>query len=213
MSNRLIIADDSDLLLLGVRHVVEPMPEVTLLDEARSGAALMDACERWQPQVILFSERLDVSWDVLSINQRLQTLLPYSLRLVMGSLADGYLIRDLFNCGVRAYLYTGDVLSDCLPAALRHVLRQHLYLSPTANSEYLIAMRSPERDWQLDAQSRRVLRQLAYGQHVGEIATEMGLSTRQVYWIRQKLRRRFHAQTNEQLVIKAIAEGFAKVPE
>jgi hypothetical protein len=37
----------------------------------------------------------------------------------------------------------------------------------------------------------------------------MGVPLRRIYWVRQKLRKRFGANTNEHLISLAVAEGFA----
>lgn len=84
-----------------------------------------------------------------------------------------------------------------------------LYLSPSANSAYLTAMSSPGRDWKLNSEARVVLRLLARGLHISEIADQMGVPMRRIYWVRQKLRRRFGANTNEHLLNIAMGEGFA----
>lgn len=87
-------------------------------------------------------------------------------------------------------------------------LRNRPYLSPTANAEYLVAMQSLERDWRLDGEARAVLRLLAQGCHVGQIALALNIPPRRVYWVREKLRRRFGAVTNEHMMSRAAAEGF-----
>ena len=69
-------------------------------------------------------------------------------------------------------------------------------------------MQSPQRDWHLDDEARAVLRMLAQGHHVGYIAYAMKVQPRRVYWIREKLRNRFGAQTNEHLMSRAVAEGY-----
>jgi DNA-binding CsgD family transcriptional regulator len=53
-----------------------------------------------------------------------------------------------------------------------------------------------------------VLNKLAKGIHAGQIARELGITQRRVYWVRQKLRQRFGAKTNKHLIHRAAAEGF-----
>lgn len=72
----------------------------------------------------------------------------------------------------------------------------------------LVAMQSPQRDWHLDAEARAVLRLLAQGNHIGQIALQLQMPPRHVYWIRDKLRQRFGANTNEHMISRAAAEGY-----
>jgi DNA-binding CsgD family transcriptional regulator len=82
------------------------------------------------------------------------------------------------------------------------------YLSPTANAEYLLAMQSDRAGWQLDAEAREILRQMAQGFRPQEIALIRNVPVRRVYSVGEKLRRRFGAETNIQLIARAAEEGF-----
>jgi DNA-binding CsgD family transcriptional regulator len=72
----------------------------------------------------------------------------------------------------------------------------------------LVAMQSALRNWKLDSEARTVLRLMARGLHVNDIADQIAVSVRRIYWVRQKLRKRFGANTNEHLVSMAMSEGF-----
>jgi len=208
MTIRIVLADEADLMLLGVQTILQDHLEFQVVHTTRSAEGLLEAVRHCQPEIVLFNERLDQLIDVLALVERLKHASPRSRMMVLGSLADGLLVRDLFACGVLAYLYAGDDLQDCLIPAISTVLNNRPYLSPTANAEYLVAMQSPLRDWQLDSESRAVLRLLARGMHVSDIAAQMDVPLRRIYWVRHKLRKRFGAETNEHLISRAVSEGF-----
>lgn len=152
-------------------------------------------------------QTLDLLIDVLALIEQIKQ--RSSLRMiVLGSVIDGLLVRDLFAAGAIGYLYLADDLTDCLISAVRTVLKDRFYLSPTVNAEYFVVMQSPRRDWQLDAEMRLVLRLLVQGCHMHDIAAQMKLSLRRVYWVREKLRGRFGVTTNEHLISRAVLEGF-----
>lgn len=209
MSSKLLMADSSDLTLIGLQAVVKPHHGWEILEPARSAAELLDKAQAHHPQIILFQQHLDPLVDVLALVERLKQITPYAKLIVLGNQVDGLLVRDLFACGVLGYLFSGDDLSVHLVSALEKVAARKHYLSPSANSAYLTAMSSPGRDWKLNSEARVVLRLLARGLHISEIADQMGVPMRRIYWVRQKLRRRFGANTNEHLVSIAIGEGFA----
>ena len=52
------------------------------------------------------------------------------------------------------------------------------------------------------------MRLLAQGYTIGIIANQLSVSQRHIYWVCQKLRNRFGATTNEQMISCAIAEGY-----
>ena len=208
MSVSIIIADESDLVLKGIRTILQDHPTFEIIHSARSADDLLVAAQRYQPEIILFNERLDPLIDVLALVEHIKRAAPSTHLIVLGGQIDGLLIRDLFACGVLGYLFTGDDLCDCLTTALTTVLNHRPYLSPTANAEYLIAMQSSLRNWQLDSEARTVLRLMARGLHSNDIAAQMAVPVRRIYWVRQKLRKRFGANTNEHLVSIACSEGY-----
>lgn len=209
MEMRLLLADEADLVLIGTQTILKDRPDWEVMQTARSADDLLEAARCCQPDIILFNEHLDPLIDVLALVERLKNIAPNSHQIVLGSQVDGLLVRDLFACGVMGYLFSGDDIGDCLIPALTTVINNRPYLSPTANAEYLVAMKSPLRDWKLDSEARAVLRMLARGLHINDIATQMDVPLRRIYWVRQKLRKRFGANTNEHLISMAVAEGFA----
>lgn len=202
-----MIADAADLIRLGMEAVLKGRSEFIVEASVNSLSDLRVAVEQ-QPQVIVVDERLDPEVDILQIVEDVLQVSPKTQVLVSGYLRDGLLIRDLFAVGCRGYLYKGDELQDSLICAIETVMRDRLYLSLTANTEYLTAMQTPQRDWQLDQEARGVLRLLAQGQHVGQISLALDIHPRRVYWVREKLRVRFGATTNEHMISRAAAEGF-----
>ena len=205
-----MLADEADLVLKGIQSILKDHPKFDIIHSTRSAADLLDAAQHFQPEVILFNERLDPLIDVLALVERLKQVAPDARFIVIGGQVDGLLVRDLFACGVSGYLFSGDDLCNCLIATLTTVLNNRPYLSPTANAEYLVAMQSSTRNWKLDSEARAVLRLMARGLHVNDIAAQMAVPVRRIYWVRQKLRKRFGANTNEHLVSMAVSEGFAQ---
>jgi DNA-binding NarL/FixJ family response regulator len=210
MTISIVLADEADLILKGLQTILKSQPEFEVTHSARCTDDLMDAAQRFQPQIILLSERLDHSIDVLALLERLKQVAPSARFIVLGRRIDGLLVRDLFACGVLGYLFSGDDLCDCLITTFMTVLNNRPYLSPTANAEYLVTMQSSLRNWKLDVEAHTVLRLMAHGLHINHIAVQMDVPVRRIYWIRQKLRKRFGANTNEHLISMAISEGFAR---
>lgn len=207
MIREIVVANNSDLLTLGMTTVLERCSQNRIVGTATSFVGLLNTLELQQPHVIFTQESLYGPHIITSVS-RLSEMQPRAKIILMGSQSDGLLIRDLFHAGISGYLYISDDLSDCLNIAVNTVMRERKYLSPTANAEYLVAMQSPMRDWHLDWESRKVLQMLAIGYSACEIADDLQIESRRVYFIRQKLRRRFNAQTNEHLIAIAAKEGF-----
>lgn len=207
MTMQILIAESNSLALLGIEALLKSRANTTILKAENSGDLIATA-KTHHPHLILLSDRFDPLIDTLALVEQVLRVSPSTGVIIMGALSDGLLIRDLFAAGAKGYLMVGDDLTTCLPTAINMVLQQRPYLSPTANAEYLTAMQSPLRDWKLNAEARAVLRLLTRGLHVSDIAAQMNVPLRRIYWVRQKLRKRFGVTTNEHLISMAIQEGF-----
>lgn len=207
MAIRIVIADDADLVIEGAQSVLNADHRFHVVGTARCMDDLLKTIEVGYPDVVVLSEWIH-NLDILSAVEAIHKVRPGLKVIVMGGLADGLLIRDLFSAGVSGYLYKSDDLCELLVTAIDTVLLDRPYLSPTANAEYLIAMQSSNANERLDPEARQVLQLLAHGEHAGQISKRLGIDKRRVYWVREKLRRRFGAKTNEHLIQRAAAEGF-----
>ncbi len=139
---------------------------------------------------------------------------PHIAIIIIGTFADGVLIYELLDLGISSYLYRGDDLRPLFEVSLRSACLNKPYLSPTASSEYTVAVQSGRcQQWALEPESKSVLRMLAAGKSVNEIAAVLHIAPRRVYWLRSKLRQRFKAETNEALVAAAGLQGYLRTSE
>ncbi|MBN2469629.1 MAG: response regulator transcription factor [Anaerolineae bacterium] len=209
MAIRVVLADDRDLALLGAQTVLTRQPgEFELTGSFQEWPALLAHLANAAPEVIVLSDRLEPETDVLSLVQSVRETASRSHVIVIGHVSDGLVVHELFHGGVDGYLYKSDRLEESLVEAIRAVVRGRPYLSPTAGAEYLLALYSGRADWRMDDEAREVLRQMARGLRPQEIALKRGVPVRRIYWVGNKLRQRFGAQTNEHLIARAAAEGF-----
>lgn len=208
MPTTVLLAHSLDLYLIAAHHVLDTDPDHQVVARVSTRGELLYAVPNLQPQVVCLNRTFSPDADLFTLLRELHALLPALKIIVSGQVLNGLFVRDLFAAGGNGYLWECDALSACLLPAVRTVLRNRPYLSPTANAEYLVAMQSSGRDWGLDDEARTVLHRLAQGDFIPEIAAALEVTPRRIYWVRQKLRQRFNAQTNEHLIALATAEGF-----
>jgi DNA-binding NarL/FixJ family response regulator len=208
MTVQVAIADEMDLALEGIQTILRLHGMFQVTGTYQALVDLVEALKSQPPHVILIGDRLEPDMDVLELVERVQQAAPRARLLVLGTLPSGLIVQELLHSSAAGYLYKNDPLSGCLAEAIQTVLRGRLYLSPTANSEYLLAMQTDRAEWRLDAEARDVLRLLAQGQRPQEIAFQRHIPVRRVYNVCERLRRRFGVETNEELMVRAAAEGF-----
>ncbi len=204
----IVLAHNLDLYLIGARHILAEDPDCQVVASTSLLSELIYALHQHRPDVVLVNEHFSPDATTFQMIESIHTGVPETRVIISGRMADGLFVRDLMHAGAAGYLCEQDALAVCLRPAIYTVLRDRPYLSPTPNAEYLVAMRSPLRDWHLDQEARSVLQMLAQGHRACEIASALHIDTRRVYRVRQKLRSRFGADTNEQLIAIATTEGF-----
>ena len=207
MGARILIADDMDLVTHAIRATLERTSAWAVIGECHALDEVQFTLQQQRIDVLICGQQLDPALDALSLLDQLRRLSNGARIVMIGAPPDGFLIANLLVCGLHGYLYRSDPLRDCLPVAVETALRNHPYLSPTAEAEYRVTLQSGRRT-RLSGDERAVLRMLAQGQRVIEIARTLDLPPRRVYGIREKLRRRFGATTNEHLITRAASEGF-----
>jgi len=207
MTVKIILADDSDLMMVGTEAIIEAEGKYRVVGKAHTLNDVLQSIVQNSPEIAILSEYL-YDTDILSAIDAVRHASPKTFIIVVSMMTDGTLIHNLYMHGIKGYLYRGDPIQECLLPAIRTILQDRPYLSPTANAEYLITLQSRHPVPQLNAEARSVLNYLAQGISVNQIAYHMGTSPRRIYTIRDRLRRRFGVETNEHLISRAVAEGF-----
>lgn len=208
MPIRIILADSTDLLLLGAQHILGFHPDCRVLATFTDYPSLLETTRQEEPDVVVIGDLLDPERDVWEQVTQLKAVAHMTRCILINNRVSGLLIHDLLAHGLAAVLCRYDELATHLYPAILSVWHNRPYLSPIANTEYLVAMQSPHANKRLDLEARKVLQLLAQGEHICQIGKQLGINVRRVYWVREKLRRRFEAKTNEHLIQRAAAEGF-----
>jgi DNA-binding NarL/FixJ family response regulator len=104
MAIRIVLADDADLVIEGAQSVLNADHRFNVVGTARCMDVLLKTIEAGYPDVVVLSEWIH-NLDILSAVEAIHRVRPNLKVIVMGGLADGLLIRDLFSAGVSGYLY------------------------------------------------------------------------------------------------------------
>jgi DNA-binding NarL/FixJ family response regulator len=205
MTPHILLADDHPLVRRGVREILaEAFPRATL-DEVASAAELMNAVRSRPPDLIL----LDLS---LPDRHGLECLADLRARgltlpvLVLTMHADERFALRALELGANGYL-NKDRAVDEVVGAVRRVLAGGRYIG--AETAELLAGRafggSPALHEQLSRREFSVLRELALGRSVSEIAERLHLSPKTVSTYRSRLLEKLNLATNADLTRYCLA--------
>jgi two-component system invasion response regulator UvrY len=202
---RVLIADDHAVVRQGLKQILGDTPEMLVAGEATNGQEVLDRvrAETWDVVVLDISMPDRSGLDILKELQSEQPKLPV-LVLSMYS-EDQYAIRVL-KAGASGYL-TKDSAADELVRAIRKVVSGGRYVSSSLAEKLAFEIgtdtsRLPHET--LSDREFQVLRLIAAGKSVTEIAAELYLSVKTVSTYRARLLDKMNLGTNADLIHYAI---------
>jgi two-component system, NarL family, response regulator NreC len=202
---RLVLADDHVMFREGLALLLPP--DMELVATVSNGWELLDATRRLQPDLvvadwtmphlggleallILRSERLQVRFIILTVH------------------ADPALAAEALRAGARGYVVKEAAVEE-LVEALRQVLAGRTFLSPLVSGDVVRRLVGGEhgQGHALTPRQREILRLLAEGHRVKQIAAELDLSARTVEAHKYEIMHLLEIDNTVDLVKFAIRQG------
>jgi two-component system invasion response regulator UvrY len=198
---RALIADDHAVVRQGLKQILGDIPEMVVAGEATNGQEVLDKvrAETWDVVVLDISMPDRSGLDILKQLRSERPKLPV-LVLSMHS-EDQYAMRVL-KAGASGYL-TKDSAPDELVKAIRKVMSGGRYVSPFLAEKLAFEIGTDSSRLPHETLSDRefqVLRLIASGKSVTEIAAELSLSSKTVSTYRVRLLQKMNLKTNAELM-------------
>lgn len=178
------ILNPQELVRVGLRTLLGPEPEFTVVGEATAKAEAMSEIARLRPDIVILDLRLEDGSGIEAAKEILGQLPKARLLFLSDSLDDETLLSAVAT-GAHGYVLR-DAGADTLLQALRTIMRGQSFLDPRVTHHtfaYLrrLATKTPERtNLPLSPQEQRLLPLVAQGKTNKEIAAELGLSDKTV---------------------------------
>ena len=198
---RALIADDHAVVRQGLKQILGDTPEMVVAGEATTGQEVLDKirAETWDVVVLDISMPDRSGLDVLKQLRSERPKLPV-LVLSMHS-EDQYAVRVL-KAGASGYL-TKDSAPDELVKAIRKVVSGGRYVSSFLAEKLAFEIGTDSSRLPHETLSDRefqVLRLIAAGKSVTEIAAELYLSVKTVSTYRTRMLTKMNLGTNAELI-------------
>lgn len=211
---KILIADDHAVVRRGLRQIINDEPDFEVVAEAKNGQEVLELIEQNGCDVVV----LDITMpdkNGLTVLQEAKTVRPRLPILILSMHPEDQFALRALKLGAAGYL-TKESAPEELVGALRKVIGGGKYISSTL-AEQLVAeigsdspRPSPER---LSEREFQVLRKIAQGKTIGQIAEEMGLSVKTVSTYRTRLLLKMKMKTNAELVRYAVQHGLVEFGE
>jgi DNA-binding NarL/FixJ family response regulator len=204
---KVLLADDHTIVAEGLESLLKE--DYELVGTVSDGAQLIEAARKLRPDVIV----TDLSMPVLSGLDALRRLKADQIdaRVIFLTMhADARVATEAFRAGASGYLLK-QAAGEELITAIDDVLHGRTYLTPRLTKDVLANLTTPGPQDQatLTPRQRDVLRLLADGKRMKEIAAILGLSTRTVETHKYEMMQTLGLGSTAQLVRYAIKNGLA----
>ncbi len=204
---RILIVDDHAIIRQGLRQLLADAFPRAIFGEANNGNEALDQISRQSWEVVL----LDITMpgkSGLDVLKQLVSARPNTAVLVLSMHPeDQYAVRVL-KTGASGYI-TKNTASDEVVTAVRKVLAGGRYVSSSLAETLASSLNTPAegpRHEVLSDREYQVLRLIAVGKSVKEIAFDLSLSVKTISTYRTRIMEKMKLKTNADIIRYAVHE-------
>lgn len=208
---RVLVADDHAVVRRGIIQIMAEAPDIVVTGEAASGRQVLQAVRENDYDVAI----LDIAMPDgggLEILKQLRSLKPVLQVLILSMYPEKqYAVRAL-RAGAAGYL-TKESAPDELVAAIRCLARGGKYITRALGEMLAAELGSgtrPEPHTALSDREYQVMRGLAAGQTVSEIASELSLSVKTISTYRARILEKLGLETTAEIIRYALERGLVE---
>jgi len=215
---RVLITDDHAMFRQGVRTLLAAEPDLEIAGEARDAAEAVNLSRQSRPDVVL----MDIGMAGMSSFEATRVIRkerPETRVVFLSMYDDDEYLAECVSIGASGYILKESPAEQLL-TAIREVHRGGSYLSPRLLTRLVDDLRTQghepvrqPRFGTLTKREREILKMLAEGQSVKEIATAFDLSVKTVEAHKFNLMRKLDIHNKAQLVQYAIQKKIIRLPE
>lgn len=207
---RVLLVDDHAVVREGLKRILADVPDIVVVREAGTAAEALEATRTETYDVVL----LDVSlpdgngFDILKDLKEAHPTLPV---LIFSVHAERQYVARALQLGAAGYLTKRSAPQE-LVTALYRVVQGERYISSALIEHVIDLLSEPHRAGQTTLSERedQVLRRLASGQTMKEIAYDLSLSIKTVSTYRTRLLKKLGLRTTPDLVRYALQQGLVE---
>ena len=214
---RVIIADDHAVVRAGLRAVLNPAKDISVIAEASNGNEAVALTERFNPDVVI----MDLSMPDMDGATATKTIVAKQLAtrvLVLTMHAEAEYLLPMLEAGAAGYLVKSAADQE-LVAAVRAVAHGDPYVSPSASNVLIkgLTRKDPaqvdhDRYNALTQRERDVLRLIAQGFSAPEIGEQLFISSKTVDTYKQRINEKLGIAHRSEYVEFALKVGVLTNP-
>jgi DNA-binding NarL/FixJ family response regulator len=203
--SRILVADDHEIIIRGLRALLESKPEWTVVAQASNGREAVEQAEMHKPDVAV----LDITMPELNgleAARRIRKVTPQTEVLFLTVHNSAQMLQEALDAGGRGYVLKSDVGNDLL-AAVEMVLKHKTFVSPGVSGVSYSTTPKVSTEVRADpltSREREVLQILAEGKSTKEVATLLNIAVKTAETHRTNIMRKLEIHSVSELVLYAI---------
>lgn len=205
MKIEVIIADDHQLFIEGIKSILSNELDISIVAEANNGLELIKLLESGiRANIILTDIRMPVM-DGVAVTRILSKDYPEIPILALSMLDHSADVYEMLEAGAKGYI-TKEITKEELVKAIHTVVAGSNYFASSVemDREKWQKMQNPHSNIELTRREREILRLIAKGRTTLEIAQELKLSKFTVDTHRKNIHKKLNIKSNTGLVNYAI---------
>ena len=206
---RLLLADDHDIVLEGLRRVLD-QPDLEIAGVVKDGRSLLRAADEIRPDIII----VDITMPLLNGIEAVKQIRRNNQSVIIIFLTmhpDVTFATEALSAGASGYVLKNSAGEE-LVTAIRETIKGQTYVAKSIAEAVKHGLSSRSSAWRspldkLTSRQREVLQLLAEGLHVKEIAEKLNLSPRTVEFHKYRIMDELGLRTVAELSRYAAAHG------
>jgi DNA-binding NarL/FixJ family response regulator len=212
----ILLADDHTLVREGIRALVEKLPSVTVVGEAKDGREALRMVKEHKPNLVLMDIAMP-GLNGLEATARISKEVPGTRVIILSMYANEEYVREAIRAGAAGYMVKRGAAAE-LKLAITAVARGEQYFSPMVSANVTRDRRgrlSADRAWieRLTSRQREILQLIAERHSTKDIAGILNISIKTVETHRAQLMQRLDIHDVPGLVRFAIRAGLVSLEE
>jgi len=208
---RVIIADDHQLVREGVKKVLSTDPDIVLVGEAADLASTLAVLESVEADLLLLDLTLSPVHELDAL-RTVKARFPRIRVLILSSHSEEHFGISVLKLGAAGYI-PKSLAADVVPKAIRKVHTGGRYLSEDLAELLADEVSSPHprhTHERLTEREFEVLRLLALGHPVKQVAARLDISISSVNTYRGRIFTKLQLRSNAELIRYAIHHGLVR---